>query len=124
MISAGHHDSLDDPPQIPAITGITPKRKKQESLAEALAGVAAAFAGRMCTPQITQANSNVVIATPESPTKDKSSSSQVGLSPGRISELRMKNLKLQQLLEQNILTSEEFAEQKTIVLNSMRKLTS
>ena len=39
----------------------------------------------------------------------------------------MKNLKvlheLQQLLEDNILTQEELAEQKVIVLNAMRKLT-
>ena len=37
MIVAGHHESTDNPPQIPAITGITPKRKK-ESLSSALAG--------------------------------------------------------------------------------------
>ena len=91
MIAAGHHDSLHDPPQIPAITGVTPKRKKQESLAETLAGVAAAFVSAMRTPEIKQVNTNVVTATSETPPKSKvSASSGVGLSPGRISELRMK----------------------------------
>ena len=37
MITGGNHESADDPPQVPAITGITPKREKRESLASALA---------------------------------------------------------------------------------------
>ena len=50
-----------------------------------------------------------------------------GISPGRITDLRMKKLhelcELQGLLEQNMLTQEEFAEQKRLVFNSLRKLT-
>ena len=51
----------------------------------------------------------------------------VGLSPGRVTEIRSKKLcelrELQKLLEDNILTAAEFAEQKEVVLNSLRKLT-
>ena len=47
----------------------------------------------------------------------------VGISPTKISELRMKKIQelreLQALLEQNILTEEEFMEQKGLVLNSL-----
>ena len=51
----------------------------------------------------------------------------MGISPGKITELRIKKLQetreLQQLLEQNVLTNEEFTEQKAMVLSSLRKLT-
>ena len=51
----------------------------------------------------------------------------VGISPTKITELRKKKIpelrKLQSLLEQNILTEEEFVEQKGLVLDSLRKLT-
>ena len=50
-----------------------------------------------------------------------------GISPGRITDLRMKKLhelrELQGLLEQNVLNQEEFDEQKRLVLDSLRKLT-
>lgn len=36
MIVSGNHESMTDSPQIPAITGIQPKRAKRESLGEAL----------------------------------------------------------------------------------------
>ena len=51
-----------------------------------------------------------------------------GRSPGQVSDLRLKKLQelreLQQLLELNVLTPEEFAEQKAIVLEALRTLTS
>ena len=47
--------------------------------------------------------------------------------PSKITDLRMKKLqelhKLQALLEQNVLTQQEFIEQKQLVLDSLRKLT-
>lgn len=53
-------------------------------------------------------------------------SANLGISPGKITELRIKKLQelreLQQLLEQNLLTEEEFTEQKAMVLSSLRKL--
>ena len=51
----------------------------------------------------------------------------VGISPSKITDLRMKKLQelreLQGLLEQNVLTQQEFMEQKLLVLESLRKLT-
>ena len=137
MIAAGNHESTDDPPQIPAITGITPKRDKKESLASAIAGAAATFATALRTPQIQQtsvsAPNSVVMTTespPVTPKSNRHSSDKptpAGLSPGRISELRIKKLQelreLQHLLEENVLTTEEFVEQKGLVLGSLRKLT-
>ena len=38
-MAAGHHSSLTTPPNIPAINGLIPKHRKQESLAEAVAGI-------------------------------------------------------------------------------------
>lgn len=116
MISAGHHESLDDPPQIPAITGVTPKRKPKESLAEAITGAASSLVS------VFHGKSPATVSPGQPPALD----TRVGHSPSKISDLRRNYLKelreLQQLFEDNILTEEEFAEQKSIVLNAMRKL--
>lgn len=74
---------------------------------------------------ITSSNAN----TPTKPTADESShmSRPIGLSPGKIAELRMKKLQelreLQQLYEQSTLSQAEFMEQKSLVLDALRKLT-
>ena len=72
----------------------------------------------------------MVISSPNSPTVGGGTSTcpvAPGISPGRITDLRMKKLhelrELQGLLEQNVLTQEEFAKQKQMVLDSLRKLT-
>ena len=105
MIASGNHDSFDDAPSIPAITGVAPKRKR-ESLST---GVASSIASAI------------------RPDVGPSSSSPAGRSPGKISDLHLKKLQelreLQQLLDLGVLTPEEFAEQKSIVLESLRKLT-
>jgi len=132
-IVAGSHEIMTDPPQIPAITGIQPKRAKRESLGEALVEAASTIVGALHKPEIKQSNvgaTNVVITsdTTATPPKILSSTSgqPSGLSPGRVCELRSKKMQklreLQQLLEQNILTDAEFAEQKSLFLNSLRKL--
>lgn len=138
MIAAGNHASTDDPPQIPEITGVTPKREKKESLQVALAGAAATFAHALRNPTIQPSagpsSSNSVVITTESPpvtpTANRRSATShigpVGLSPGRVTDLRRKKLQelreLQELLEANILSMGEFSEQKTLVLDSLRKL--
>ena len=131
MITGGNHESTDEPPQVPAITGITPKREKRESLASALAGAAAMFASALHGHEIHQSyNSNSVVISTESPPVTPKASRllsdravSVGLSPGRVTELCIKRLQelreLQQLLEENILTVEEFTEQKVLVLDSL-----
>ena len=49
-----------------------------------------------------------------------------GISPGKIIELRMKNLEqlqyLQNLFEDDILDEKEYSEQKNNILSSLRKL--
>lgn len=131
MIVAGNHDSLEEPPRIPAITGIVPKREKKESLADAMAIAAATFAKAMQSSNsgsVSQNATNTLVLAPASGSASTGSSvPTVGLSPGRVTELRGKKLnelrELQQLLEQNILSTEEFLEQKSLVLDSLRKLT-
>ena len=116
MIASGNHESLDDPPSIPALTGVAPKRRR-ESLSSVVAGVASTIASAI-RPEVGTSNT-------DSPSP---STSTPGRSPGKVSHLRLKNLQqlreLQQLLDLNVLTPEEFAEQKAIVLGALRKLTS
>ena len=123
MISSGNHESTDDPPKVPAITGITPKKEKS-SLAVAISNAATTFAQAL-KPQVSvSAANNSVVVTHTTPPKTVSSG--IGISPVRSAELRSKKLQelreLQQLLEGNVITSEEFAEQKAVVLDSLRRL--
>ena len=50
----------------------------------------------------------------------------ISLSPSKTVDLRMKNLQqlryLRQLLDDNILTAEEYQEQKLIIVTALRKL--
>ena len=104
MIQDGSHDDYDDPPRVPQITGVVPKQVKKESLSEALTGVAVAVT-KALTSQPAVGNNT-----------DHSS----------IANVRMKNLEqlkiLQHLKEDSILSEDEFAEQKTIILEALRKL--
>ena len=77
----------------------------------------------LSTSSNVKAQNSVVI---NAQTPPKSGTTIIGISPGRATDLRMRKLKelreLQTLLEQNILNEDEFAEQKAIVLESLRKL--
>ena len=91
MIVSGNHESMTNPPQIPAITGIQPKRVKRESLGE---GAASTIVGALRTPEIKQSNigtNSVVITSDTTATPPKilsnSSGQPTGLSPGRVCEL-------------------------------------
>lgn len=115
MINSDNHESMDEPPNIPAITGIEPKRSRKMSFNEAIVEAATSFASALKPPEQS-----------EQTTKSDTSSTG-GLSPGKVAELRSRKLQelreLQQLLEGNILTKEEFTEQKDMVLSALRKLT-
>ena len=84
-------------------------------MAEAIAGAASTLVGAYHS----KGSADV------SPARSPAIETRVGHSPSKISDLRRNYLKelreLQQLFEDNILTAEEFAEQKEIVLNAMRK---
>ena len=118
MVANGIHDDLEEPPQVPMITGITPKRAKKETLSDVLTPLANA---------ITKAfTGNQASSTPEKRAVASQQSSQCGISPAKVADIRMKNLEqlkfLQQLYEDGILSHAEFIEQKGIILDLLRKL--
>ena len=125
MIICGTHDDLDTPPQVPMIVGAPlPKRPKQESLTSALVDAATAFAN-VISP--TSCSSNAESSTePSTPKIPGRGISRTGVSPGRVADVRMKNLEqlrfMQNLLDDGILSTEEFDEQKQLILNTLRKL--
>lgn len=114
MIASGLHDDLDNPPDVPAFSSNEPKRRRRESLSETLTDAAVAFA-----KTISGGKENEAQQATKCP-------SDVGLSPGKRIELRMKNLEqlryLQQLFEDQILDEKEYVEQKGSILLSLRKL--
>ena len=129
MIDSGNYSDRDTPPKHPAFDGTEPKRPKKTSLSEAIVEAANCLSKHMHTTDIRQSGgSNAVNFSNTRNARESGSSSEfpasVGISPGRITELRIKKLqelRELQLLEQNVLT-EEFTEQKSMVLNSLRKL--
>ena len=114
MHVAGIHDSMDDPPDVPAFSSNPPKRQRKNSLTESLTGAAVAFANTLSH------NAG------DSPLQSGQSSHGVGISPRKAVELRMKNYEqlryIQQLFDDNILSEEEYKEQKLNILGSLRKL--
>ena len=110
MIVAKTHSDMDEPPRVPMITGTVHKPQQKESLADAFASAATAIAKVFTPPSCS----------------DAASRSQMHCSPSKKVDLRMKNLEqlhqLQQLLEDGILSQEEFASQKKIVLTSLDQL--
>ena len=115
MIVNEIHESYDQPPNVPLITGMIPKqsKKNKESISEVIAGAATAFVKAVC---------------PHTPTATETvnESSCVSISPGKTADVRMKNLQqlryLQQLFHDNILTESEYLEQKNNILQSLRTL--
>lgn len=109
------HDDLDVPPDLPVFRDKTPKKNK-ESLSEALSGAAITFANAFKTD--TNVQTVQTVQTTECST--------VPLSPGKTVELRMKNFEqlryLQQLVDDGILTSKDYIEQKDKILSSLRNL--
>jgi len=76
MIILGTHDDLEEPPRVPMITGLVPKRQIQETLSDALADAAAAF--------VKAFHSTPTTSVSNTPT------SSVGISPGKTADIRMK----------------------------------
>ena len=102
---------------VPQITGIPAQRPaRKDDLTEALTGVAKAVT-KALNPQTTA-------QTPPSAVPGRS----IGISPGKSAELRMKNLTqlrlIQQLYNEQILSQSEFIEQKDIILEALRKLST
>ena len=119
MIITGAHSSKDTPPQIPMFSGVPLKRKAakitpEESIITAAAAIAKAVS--VASSQTTIVNS------PQS----QSPLSISGVSPGRAADIRGKNFNqlsvLRKLLEDGVLSQDEFDEQKDIILEGLRKL--
>jgi len=97
IINCWNHDSTDDPPSLPAITGIQPKKLKTQPLSDAFVVAASSFASAICSSEIKQSGglNAVVISGDSAHTPGKPSYADahrpVGLSPGRITELRIKH---------------------------------
>ena len=119
MYGNGLHDDLDNPPNVPAITGQPIKKKKEakyEPLTEALAGAATA---------ITKV---LVAGSKASPTRHTTSDPKraVRISPASKANLSGQYLQqlstLQQLRENSVLSEDEFSEQKHLLLSNLRGL--
>ena len=114
MVISGTHDDLETPPRVPMIVGAPiPKRpKQQDSMTSAITNAATAFANAISPKPSIAASSTPTCA--------------LGVSPGKAADIRMKNLEklryMQQLMEDGILISEEFIEQKQIILASLCNL--
>ena len=114
------HKSFEDPPDLPAFKPPEPKRRR-ESLTEALSGAAVAFAGAINKQQTPPTQEEGHSSTPHS------SYGQGVSSPRKAVELRMKNYEqlcyIQQLYNDGILDEKEFNEQKSRILDFIRKTT-
>ena len=94
MIQCGTHDDYKDPPHVPMITGMPQKCLKKDSLAETFAGAAEAIAKAFSTPQNRPAASS-----------SRPDSGIVGVSPGKCTYLRSKNLQQLRFLQELLRTT-------------------
>ncbi len=124
MITNGIHSSKEPPPQVPMITGATPTRTPRRSIEEAVASTVTAVVKGMgaAQPQQTQPGALAFpshVASPHTQTP-------LGVSPGKAVEIRGKCFSqlasLKQLFEESVLTEDELKEQKTSILETLRKL--
>lgn len=103
MMASNLHDSIEEPPNVPAFGGDAGSKKRRISLSEAINGAAVAFSN---------------ICKNEKPPDSVVLTSAV--------ELRMKNFEqlryLQQLYDDNILSCTEYTEQKQKILDCLSKL--
>lgn len=136
MIITGVHSDKDTPPQIPMITGITPKRKQnvndKSDLQEAIISTAAAVVKAVNTgsgstliqsPSIQQ---TIQDTSTLHTSNSKPGHSLLGVSPGKVAEIRGKSFgqlsTLKRLYDDCVLTVEEFEEQKSAILSGLKKL--
>ena len=111
MITGGLHDSLDQPPAVPVFHGGGEPKRKKETLAGVLTGAVETIAKYVekKTPEDSSAKA--------SPSQTNEPISQMGISPGKSVELRMKNLEQLRYLQ-------GLYEDKIKSLQSRRKLFS
>ena len=115
MIVAGIHNDFENPPNIPAFNGNSAERTRRNGLSEVLNDAAIAFVEAIKDKKGDKEN------------QAPSAVSSFGTgSPSRAVDLRMKNYQqlryIQSLYDDGILSDTEFAEQKALILSSIRKL--
>ena len=128
MITSGkYQDYHTDSMPVFLDLGNQPKKQKRASLAEAIIGAAMTFAKPVKSSDVQQCSSqSVVVASNNSPSTPVAGSSKnsslpmtAGISPGKITDIRLKKLhelsELQGSFKQNILTQQEFVKQKQLV---------
>lgn len=123
-ICSDQHKDYEEPPALPAFKDSEPKKRK-ESLTDALAGAAVAFATAVSGGK-DQSHSTQAQRDHDTNSPFTSSGPVPAVSPGKAVELRMKNYQqlrfLQQLFEDGILDEKEFTEQKGNILEFLRKI--
>ena len=100
LINSGHHDNYDDPPDIPLLTGHGKKRPSKEGVADVIAGAASAIVRAINNPP----KENL-------PTKGLSPLKAVLIRHSCLDDLK----KAKKLYEDEVLTKEEFREEKNIL---------
>ena len=121
LIQSGRYEDYDTPPQIPLITGApTPAKPKKESIADALAGAATAVVKALQNPSTTT-------KAPDSPVAVRHDICEVKkVSPMKLASIRRSCLedlkKLKELLEDGVLSDEEFAQEKRQILETLKSL--
>ncbi|SMN02488.1 hypothetical protein SPONN_1164 [uncultured Candidatus Thioglobus sp.] len=108
MVLSKSHKSLDEPPAGPPFYGTQQKETRRSSFTNALSGAAVEFAKALKGPQEVQSNTTAIS------------------SPAVVVDLRMKHFEqlryAKQLSDDNILTDQEFKEQKQNILRAIEQL--
>jgi len=116
MIASNLHDDYETPPNVPAFQGNASKKcRVQNNLSDAISGAAVAFATAL------KGGNSVSTSTEKTSTTGTHS-----ISPSKAIDLRMKNFEqlryLQQLFDDNILSENEYSEQKQSILSTLKNL--
>ena len=113
-------DSLDEPPNIPLISGGI-KISRKETLSETLSGAAVALVKALTNQNSSNQSESNGKSTPQPlPSIGVSPASKARLSREYITQLK----ELQDLRECGVLNEDEFQEQKKFALNNLRKMNS
>ena len=119
MIVSSIHASKDTPPQVPLITGVTPKRRQSDTFKDTVMHTATAVM------KVVTSNypSPTIVQTPHIEQKITQSQEPAGISPGKATGKSFDQLgTLKKLFEDGVLMQEEFEEQKEIILCGLKKL--
>ena len=118
LIHTGRHDDYVTPPNIPLITGktATPQKHRTDEIADVVAGAATAVIKAINQSQ------------PQTPPKSCSTNDQhvKKISPLKVVTLRRSCLddlrRVKDLYEENVLTNEEFSDEKQRILGMLKGL--